>query len=37
MTNALDTPAPALQPHIASRILLLRDQRVMLDAELAAL
>lgn len=28
---------PALQPHIARHILLLRDQRVMLDAELAAL
>ena len=28
---------PALQPHIASRILALRSQRVMLDAELAAL
>jgi len=32
------TPAvPALQPHIARHILSLRDQRVMLDAELAAL
>ena len=28
---------PALQPHIARHILALRDQRVMLDAELAAL
>ena len=28
---------PVLQPHIASRILALRSQRVMLDAELAAL
>ena len=28
---------PALQPHIARHILFLRDQRVMLDAELAAL
>jgi hypothetical protein len=28
---------PALQPHIARHILSLRDQRVMLDAELAAL
>jgi hypothetical protein len=28
---------PALQPHIASRILSVREQRVMLDAELAAL
>jgi hypothetical protein len=28
---------PALQPHIARHILLLRNQRVMLDAELAAL
>jgi hypothetical protein len=28
---------PALQPHIARHILLLREQRVMLDAELAAL
>lgn len=32
------TPAvPALQPHIARHILFLREQRVMLDAELAAL
>jgi hypothetical protein len=32
------TPAtPALQPHIASRILALREQRVMLDADLAEL
>ena len=32
------TPAvPALQPHIASRILALREQRVMLDADLATL
>lgn len=30
-------PVPALQPHIARHILSLRDQRVMLDAELAAL
>jgi ORF6N domain len=29
--------APALQPHIARHILLLRSQRVMLDAELAPL
>ena len=29
--------APALQPHIARHILLLREQRVMLDAELATL
>lgn len=28
---------PALQPHIARHILALRDQRVMLDADLAAL
>ena len=28
---------PALQPHIARHILLLRNQRVMLDAELPAL
>ena len=28
---------PALQPHIESRILALRDQRVMLDADLATL
>jgi hypothetical protein len=28
---------PALHPNIASRILALREQRVMLDAELAAL
>ena len=28
---------PALQPHIASRILALREQRVMLDADLAEL
>ena len=26
-----------LEPHIASRILLLREQRVMLDADLATL
>ncbi|PVY56315.1 MULTISPECIES: ORF6N domain-containing protein [unclassified Simplicispira] len=31
------TTAPALQPHIARHILSLRDQRVMLDADLAAL
>ena len=30
-------PTPALQPHIASRILALREQRVMLDADLAEL
>ncbi len=30
-------PEPTLQPHIARHILLLREQRVMLDAELAAL
>jgi hypothetical protein len=30
-------PVPALQPHIASRILALREQRVMLDADLAEL
>ena len=30
-------PVPALQPHIARHILSLRNQRVMLDAELAAL
>jgi len=29
--------SPALQPHIARHILSLRDQRVMLDADLAAL
>ena len=29
--------ASALQPHVARHILSLRDQRVMLDAELAAL
>jgi hypothetical protein len=29
--------ASALQPHIESRILLLREQRVMLDADLATL
>ena len=29
--------APALHPHITRHILSLRDQRVMLDAELAAL
>ena len=28
---------PALQPHIESRILALREQRVMLDADLAVL
>lgn len=37
MSTAQTTPAPALQPHIARHILSLRDQRVMLDAELAAL
>jgi ORF6N domain len=31
------TTASALQPHVARHILLLRSQRVMLDAELAAL
>lgn len=41
MSNPPATPAattvPALQPHIARHILALRDQRVMLDADLAAL
>jgi hypothetical protein len=38
MNAPTNTPAaPALQPHIARHILLLREQRVMLDAELAAL
>jgi ORF6N domain len=38
MSAPVNTPAaPALQPHIARHILLLREQRVMLDAELAAL
>lgn len=41
MNGSSATPAaptvPALQPHIACHILALRDQRVMLDAELAAL
>jgi hypothetical protein len=35
--TALAASVPALQPHIARHILSLRDQRVMLDAELAAL
>jgi arsenate reductase-like glutaredoxin family protein len=35
--NLAASTAPALQPHIARHILLLRSQRVMLDAELAAL
>lgn len=34
---ATTTTVPALQPHIARHILSLRDQRVMLDADLAAL
>lgn len=34
---ATTTNLPALQPHIARHILSLRDQRVMLDADLAAL
>jgi hypothetical protein len=37
MSTAPPAPVPALQPHIARHILSLRDQRVMLDAELAAL
>jgi hypothetical protein len=41
MNAAATTPGapsmPALQPHIARHILLLREQRVMLDAELAPL
>ena len=37
MSTAPTAPVPALQPHIARHILSLRDQRVMLDAELAAL
>jgi ORF6N domain len=36
-TTSVPPPAPSLQPHIARHILLLRGQRVMLDAELAAL
>src|SRR3990167_1697030 len=36
-STASTTPAAALQPHIARHILSLRDQRVMLDSELAAL
>lgn len=37
MPSSSSTPAvPALQPHIARHILLLRNQRVMLDAELAS-
>lgn len=35
--HASTTPAAALQPHIARHILSLRDQRVMLDSELAGL
>ncbi|MDH4466361.1 MAG: ORF6N domain-containing protein [Acidovorax sp.] len=34
---ATTTTVPALQPHIALHILSLRGQRVMLDADLAAL
>jgi hypothetical protein len=38
MSATPTTPAPApLQPHIESRILALREQRVMLDADLAVL
>jgi ORF6N domain len=38
MPSSSSTPSvPALQPHIARHILLLRSQCVMLDAELAAL
>ena len=37
MSAAPAAPVPAMQPHIARHILSLRDQRVMLDAELAAL
>ena len=37
MSATATTPTPALQPHIASRILALREQRVMLDADLAEL
>jgi ORF6N domain len=38
MSTSPQSPALApLQPHIESHILLLRSQRVMLDAELAAL
>ena len=39
MRAATEAAAPLvpLQPHIASRILFLRDQRVMLDADLAVL
>jgi hypothetical protein len=39
MSTATPSAAPLLplQPHIASRILFLRDQRVMLDADLAIL
>ncbi len=38
MPSSPSTPTvPALQPHIASRILALRSQRVMLDADLAEL
>ena len=36
-TTPSATPLLPLQPHIASRILFLRDQRVMLDADLAIL
>ena len=37
MSEAQTAPVPALQPHIARHILALREQRVMLDADLAAL
>ena len=38
MSATSTTPSPApLQPHIESRILALREQRVMLDADLAVL
>jgi arsenate reductase-like glutaredoxin family protein len=36
-SSSTASTVPALQPHIARHILLLRSQRVMLDAELAAL
>jgi ORF6N domain len=36
-TTSTPPHVPSLQPHIARHILLLRGQRVMLDAELAAL
>lgn len=35
--DANQAPAPALLPHIETRILVLRNQRVILDADLAAL